>query len=204
MSKGQLRDKWECIYENLSNSKGGQYIDNMFMEDLEKLLGQDFIQSLTKSSKSTWIAFMECFNHAKNAVGPKTTLKVTLPLTYMFGTTFHEIKGISLAKHLEKFPDSGFLWQKDGKLSISGQKMKSYFSEVLEEVKNMVHHLGSSMKVSSRGCNVYFIGGLAESPLVKSVVAEEVSKLRCEVIIPEISSLCGAKGTLLCSTKSAL
>ncbi|KAK3100280.1 hypothetical protein FSP39_017450 [Pinctada imbricata] len=173
---------------------GGIYVDQMFKEMLEDIVGKGVLEGFALANTSDYIALFHQFEAKKrnipNDPSEKVTIKIPQTLIEMFEDD--ETGAFHRAIMESRYKDSLTL-VKD-KVRISNECFRSFFKEAADSIVDHVRNLLNSPKVKGTK-NILMVGGFSESLLLQRTVRDAFPD--CRVIIPQEAGLCVLKGAVI-------
>ena len=170
---------------------GGTMIDNQFLNLLNKIFGEDFMQAFQNEFPKDFVELLQDFEIKKR--GECESIRVSLP--YNFCNYRH--LGRSVQECIKQFAAQAEAEIKfsSGKLVMSAAVVNELFQDSLVQINE---HLQSLMKKTRLKDvrYIFLVGGFAESSRLQRAIKDEFSSETVSVLIPEEASLAVVRGAV--------
>lgn len=184
---GRIRE----LFRATGGAWGGTMIDTQFLNLLNKIFGEDFMNAFRNEYPKDFVELLQDFEIKKR--GECDSIRVSLPYNFCnyrhFGRSVQEcIKSFAAQAEAEiKFSS--------GKFVMSAAVVNELFQDSLVQINE---HIASLMKRPKlRDIQfIFLVGGFAESSRLQRSIKDEFSSETVSVLIPEEASLAVVRGAV--------
>ncbi|XP_061186261.1 heat shock 70 kDa protein 12A-like [Saccostrea echinata] len=173
---------------------GGNRVNEEFCSYISEAIGQDIFNTFMTENICDFLYLNGQFETKKRHVTKHSTDKIIMHLPVTLSETYTEKSGKLLAKTIKNTIYSKDIDVNRGKIEISAEKVRSFFTKT---VQGIVDHV--RMVMSKPECkdikHILMVGGFSESPLVVEEIRAQFPTKK--VINPVDSSLSVLKGAVL-------
>ncbi|KAK6168423.1 hypothetical protein SNE40_020960 [Patella caerulea] len=178
------------LFRATGGAWGGTVIDRQFVQLLNRIFGEEFINTFRQDYPKDYVELMQDFEIKKR--GDSESVRVSLP--YNFCNFKHN--GVSVQQAIKNHASTNDNNVKfsSGKLVLTNSVVNELFSDALQQINDHVAHLLEKPKMKEVK-SLFLVGGFAECVRLQNSLKSKFGD-RVTVLIPEEASLTVVKGAV--------
>ncbi|XP_062583856.1 heat shock 70 kDa protein 12A-like [Saccostrea cucullata] len=194
VEQNTLDGKLKPILKASGGLWGGNRVNEEFCSFISKAIGQDIFNTFVRENICDFLYLNGQFEIKKRLATKHSTDKIILQLPVTLSETFTEKSGTILAKTIKNTIYSKDIDVNRGKIELSADKMRSFFTRTVQGIVDHVRMIMSKPECKDIK-HILMVGGFSESPLVvEEIRAQFPTKT---IINPTDSGLSVLKGGVL-------
>ncbi|KAK3577016.1 hypothetical protein CHS0354_003079 [Potamilus streckersoni] len=181
------------LYKASGGPWGGTCVDEMFLNFIGKIVGQDVLKTFVRKHTSDYFDLLREFETKKRTIkrGMDTKISITLPIAIK--DIFDE-KGEDVKKAIAHSGNEDKVkWDRD-KFRFDASLGVGFFDEPIQSILNHMRMVLSDPSLNNLS-TIILVGGFAECTLVQETLKKHFTQTK--IIIPEESELVILKGATI-------
>lgn len=183
---GRIRE----LFRATGGAWGGTVIDRQFLNLMERIFGEAFMNSFQKEFPKDFVELLQDFEIKKR--GECETVRVSLPYNFCN----YKLEGKGVQEIIKNYSEAAKLNIKfsSGKLLLPTDVVHSLFSDTLIQINDHINVLLNKSRLKDVSY-IFIVGGFAESVKLQHSI-KEAFESRVTILIPEEASLAVVKGAV--------